>query len=110
MIWHSSTADEVLKHFNVDDKKGLANGECEEKLEIYGQNVISNNNKITFLQRFLKQLNNKMVILLIIIALISFVVSLVYNEVNSGSALLIIAIVILNALVSAYHIQNCDST
>lgn len=110
MIWHSSTADEVLKHFNVDDKKGLANGECEEKLEIYGQNVISNTNKITFLQRFLKQLNNKMVILLIIIALISFVVSLVYNEVNSGSALLIIAIVILNALISAYHIQNCDST
>lgn len=110
MIWHSSAAEDVLKHFNVDDKKGLANSECEEKLEIYGQNVISKIEKPTFLSRFLGQLKSKMVIFLIIIALISFVVSLVYNDVNSVSALLIIAIVILNALISAYYIHNCDNT
>ncbi len=110
MIWHSSTADDVLKHFNVDDKKGLANSECEEKLEIYGPNLISNIEKPTFLKRFLGQLNNKMVITLIVIAIISFIVSLVYNDVNSVSALLIVAIVILNALISAYHIQNCENT
>ncbi len=110
MIWHSSTADEVLQHFGVDDKKGLANSECEEKLEIYGQNVISKIEKPTFLKRFISHLNNKMVIFLIVIALISFVVSIVYNDVNSTSALLIIAIVFLNALISAFHINNCDNT
>ncbi len=110
MIWHSSTAEEVLAHFKVDDKKGFANGESEERLEIYGQNIISKIEKPTFLSRFFGQLKNKMVISLIIIALISFIVSIVYNQVNSASALLIIGIVILNALISAYHIHNCDNT
>ncbi|MBQ6847743.1 MAG: cation-translocating P-type ATPase [Clostridia bacterium] len=110
MIWHSSQANEVLKHFNVDDKKGMLNSECEEKLEIYGQNVISKLEKPTLFRRFLNQLYNKMVITLIVIALISFIVSLVYNELNSLSGLLIIAIVVLNALISAYHIHNCDNT
>lgn len=110
MIWHSASAEEVLKHYNVDDKKGLTNSECEEKLETFGQNVISKIEKPSFLSRFLGQLKNKMVIVLIITAIISFVVSLVYNEVNTASALLIIAIVILNALISAYHIYNCDNT
>lgn len=110
MIWHSSTAEEVLNHFKVDHKKGLANGECEEKLEIYGQNIISKIEKPTLFKRFLSQLNNKMVIALIVIALISFVVSLVYNDVNSVSALLIIAIVVLNAFISAFHINNCENT
>lgn len=110
MIWHSSTAEEVLNHFKVDHKKGLANGECEEKLEIYGQNIISKIEKPTLLKRFLSELNNKMVIALIVIALISFVVSLVYKDVNSASSLLIIAIVLLNAFISAFHINNCDNT
>ena len=26
MIWHSSTAEEVLNEFSVDDKNGLSNG------------------------------------------------------------------------------------
>ena len=106
MIWHSSSKTEVLAHFKVDDKKGLANSECEEKLEIYGQNIISNIEKPTFLKHFFNQLKNKTVIFLIIVALISFVLSIVYNDVNSISALLIIGIVLLNALISAYYIYN----
>ncbi len=110
MIWHSSNAEEVLKHFNVDDKKGLSNSEAEEMLEIKGQNDLSATEKKGFLFHFLNQLKSKMVILLIITALVSFVISLIYNDVNSVSALLIVGIVILNALISAYHIYNCDNT
>lgn len=108
MIWHSSTAKDVLAHFNVNDKNGLTNSEAEERLEIYGQNIISKLEKPSFISRFLSQLNNKMVIALIIIAIISFIVSMVYNLVNGAMPLLIIAIVIINALISAYHMQNCD--
>lgn len=110
MIWHSSSAQDVLQHYKVDDKIGLTNGECEEKLEKYGKNIISKIEKPKFITRFLNQLNNKTVIALIVIAIISFVVSLVYNEANSVSALLIIAVVALNALIGAFHIYNCDNT
>lgn len=109
MIWHSSSANEVLAHFGVNDKNGLTNSESEERLEIYGKNIISKVEKPTFLQRFLSQLNNKMVISLIVIAVISFIVSLVYNLVNCAMPLLIIAIVVLNALISTYHLRNCES-
>ena len=110
MIWHSSSTKEVLAHFKVDDKKGLANSECEEKLEIYGQNIISNIERPKFFNLFLNQLKSKTVIALIIIAIISFVLSIVYNDVNSVSALLIIGIVLLNALISTYYIYNCQNT
>ena len=110
MIWHSSSTKEVLAHFNVDDKKGLANSECEEKLEIYGQNVISNIERPKFIKLFFNQFKSKTVIVLIIVAIISFVLSTVYNDVNSVSALLIIGIVVLNALISTYYIYNCQNT
>lgn len=110
MIWHSSTAKEVLEHFGVDDKKGLSNGECDEKLEIYGKNVITKMNTPSFLSCFLDQLKSKIVITLIITALVSFILSFVYPVVNSTSAILIIAIVLINALLSAFHIRNCHTT
>ncbi len=110
MIWHSSTANDVLSHFGVNDKNGLTNSESEERLEIYGQNIISKIEKPSFFSRFLSQLNNKMVISLIIIAIISFIVSTIYNLVNGAMPLLIIAIVIINALISTYHMQNCENT
>lgn len=109
MIWHSSSPAEVLEELQVDDKIGLANGVAIQRLEEHGQNIISNIERPSFFKRFLGQLKNKTVIALIIIALISFAVSLMYNTVNSYSALLIIAIVIINALVSAYHIHTCDA-
>ena len=110
MIWHSSSKQEVLAHFNVDPKKGLANSECEDKLEIYGHNIISNIEKPKFISIFLNQLKNKTVISLIVVAIISFVLSTIYNDVNSASALLIICIVLLNALISAYYTYNCHNT
>lgn len=106
MIWHNAQPQEVLKELQVDDKLGLANGVADERLSIYGQNVVSNIKKPTFLKLFLSQLKNKTVIALIIIAIISFVVALMYQEVNFYSPLLIIAIIAINAVISAYYIYN----
>lgn len=110
MIWHSSSAEDVCSELIVDHKKGLSNGEAYSRTEKYGYNVISKIQKPTFLNRFFSQLKNKTVISLIIISFVSFLVSLAYEEVNSYSPLLIIAIVVINALISAYYIYSCDNT
>ena len=68
MIWHSSSAEDVLKHFEVDSKEGISNGEAETKLEIYGKNIVSDIKTPTFLERFIEQLKNKIVIALLIIS------------------------------------------
>ncbi|MBQ3052623.1 MAG: cation-translocating P-type ATPase [Clostridia bacterium] len=109
MIWHNATAEAVLKELDVDQKTGLANGIADERLNNYGKNVITKSEKPTFLKRFLSQLSSKVVITLIIIAMVSFIISLINKEANSFSALLIIAIVVVNALISAYQIYTSDN-
>ncbi len=110
MIWHSASKDEVLKELEADAFSGLANGVADKRLEENGMNVISNVEQPKFFKVFLSQLKNKTIIALIIISFLSFIVSLLYQDVNSFAPLLIIAIVVINAAVSAYHIINCDRT
>ena len=109
MIWHSTSAAGVLSELEVDDKRGLPNGVSEMRLQQYGKNVISSIEKPSYLKRFSEQLKNRMVIFLVVTAVISFIVSLMYGQVNNYSPLLIIGIVIANAAVSAYQLHNCDN-
>lgn len=108
MIWHSTSSNEVLNELQVDDKKGLSNGEVEIRLDRFGKNVVSQVEIPTFLERFKQQFKSRIVITLIIVAIISFIVSLVYKQENAISALLLVFIVLINALISAYHINRCD--
>lgn len=110
MIWHSAQVNEVLNELKVDSDTGLANGVADERLETYGKNIITNSEKPTLFKRFLDQMKNKTVIAVLIIALISYVVSLIYSQANSYFALIIIGMVLLNAFVSAFHLFSCDST
>ena len=109
MIWHSTDCGEILRELEVDDKKGLPNGVADMRLKVYGRNVIASVEKPTYFKRFLGQLKSKTVIALIVIALLSFAVSLMYNEADFFAPLLIIAIVLINAAISAYHLHNCDN-
>ncbi len=110
MIWHNASANDVLNELSVDHKIGLPNGVVDQRLNEYGQNIISKIEIPSFGKRFLDQFKSKIVIALIITAIISFIVSTVYNQINGYYALLIIAIVIINALISAFHIYSCDKT
>lgn len=109
MIWHSASSQDVLKSLEVDANSGLANGVVDDRLQVYGQNTISRTRKISLLKRFLAQFKSKTVIFLIVISLISFVVSTIYSIENSISSLLIIAILVFNAFVSAFHLFSCDN-
>lgn len=109
MIWHSTASEEILRELEVDDKKGLPNGVADMRLKEYGINVIARVERPTYFKRFLGQLKSKTVIALIVISLLSFAVALMYNEADFFAPLLIIAIVLINAAVSAYHLHNCDN-
>lgn len=106
MIWHSSGTQEVLNELSVDSKKGLSNGVADDRLNIYGKNSIKNIKEPDFLKIFLNELKGGMVIALLIIAVLAFLVSLIYEQKDFYSPLLIIAIVAINSLISAYHIYS----
>ena len=77
---------------------------CDE----FGKNVISTEQPPSFLNRVLGQLKSKLVYVLFTISIIAFIISLVYKETDFYSPLLIIAVVVINAIVSAYHLYRCD--
>lgn len=108
MIWHSSEIDGVLNELKTDTNNGLWSSDVAERLDIYGKNSTSICNKSSLLSRFLTQLKNKVVYFLIAIAIITFIVNLIYDPSNFYFPLLIIAIIVLNAFVSAFHLHKCD--
>lgn len=109
MIWHSSEISEVLAELSVDEKKGLHNGVADMRLEQYGYNKITNIEKPTFRRRLLSQLNNRYVYALVAVAIVSFVLSLIYKSGNYFSPFLIILIVIANAFISALNLYRSDN-
>lgn len=110
MIWHSATVEEVLSELSVNANSGLANGVAEERLESYGKNEIKSAEKLSLLNRFLAQFKSKTMIVLIIVSIISFVINLVYSQENPYAPLILIAILLINAVISAFHLYSCDTT
>lgn len=104
MIWHSSEVSDVLNELSVDSNNGLANGVADERLNIYGKNTLRNIEAPSFFKIFLNQIKNGWVISLVVIAIISFIVFLIYDKSSFYSPLLIIAIVLINSLISAYNL------
>ncbi len=108
MIWHSSEINDVLTQLSVTKENGLANGEALERLETYGKNTRSTSDKTSLLSRFLSQLSNKIVYFLTAIAIACFIVNIIYNKSDFYFPLLIVAIVVINAFISALHLHKCD--
>ncbi|MBE6779552.1 MAG: cation-transporting P-type ATPase [Ruminococcaceae bacterium] len=109
MIWHSSTKEDVLNHYSVDAAFGLANGAAAEKQEIYGKNIITEGEKTSLIKRFFAEFN-KTGILLIFLSLVYFFVANSYDSKTAYFGLLVIALVIVNAIISAFHLFDCENT
>ncbi len=110
MIWHSAKLSEVLEELSVDAEVGLANGVADQRAQEYGTNEIFKNKKISLLKRFLLQFKSKTLIALLIVCIVSFIVSNLYEQPNAYMSLLIIGVVVVNAIISAFHLYNCDNT
>lgn len=106
MIWHSSKLTDVISKLNTDPKIGLTAEEAQRRLDKYGENRLSAQKKVTFLSRFLLQLKDFMVIILMIAAAVSLITALIF-EGNKASAwlepVIIVAIVIANALLGVFQ-------
>lgn len=107
MIWHSSDTASVLNELKTDSQNGLPSSEAADRLEIYGKNTTAIQSKSLF-SRFLTQLNNKVVYFLVVISVVSLIVNLIYNPTDFYFPILIVAIVIINAFISAFHLHKCD--
>ncbi len=94
---YQGSKKELLKKLNSDPKTGLSSSEANNRLEKYGPNKIESSNKRSMLDKLKDQIFDPMVILLIVASIISAFTG------DTVEAIIIIAIVIINAIMSIYQ-------
>ncbi len=105
--WHSLSAETVLDQLGVKSPTGLTSEEAARRLELHGPNQLTGAPGTSFLQMVIGQLNNFVVILLIVAAIVSAVVSVIEHEPFIESAA-ILAIVILNAVLGVIQESRAE--
>lgn len=100
--WHSISTDETLNQLGSHLEKGLTSEEVEKRLQKFGLNQLEEGKRTTFLQMVIAQLNNFVVILLLVAALISAIL----GEWVDASAIL--GIVILNTVMGVVQENRAE--
>jgi Ca2+-transporting ATPase len=92
VTWHALSREDVLKKLDSGLDQGLSSDEALNRQQKYGLNQLMEGKKTTFWQMVYAQLNNFVIIMLMVAA----VISAVLGEVVDSAA--IIAIVVLNTI------------
>ncbi|HWR67035.1 MAG TPA: cation-translocating P-type ATPase [Bellilinea sp.] len=106
-IWHALSHQDVLARLGSEQSRGLTTTEAARRLEEFGLNQLTEPPHTTFLQMVVRQLNDFVVILLIVAAVVSTIVSAVENEPYIES-IAILAIVVLNAVLGVVQESRAE--
>lgn len=80
---------------NID---GLDSKEAKKRLSDYGQNIILNKKKTPFILRFLKQFNDTMIIILLVVAVLLYFYGCFYSH-EYTDTIVILFVIFINAIV-----------
>lgn len=108
MAAYTQDLHELLSSLETDAGTGLSKDQIEKSLSKYGENKLESQKHLNFFQKFLLQLKDYMVIILIIAAIISFIVALVSGEGEYIDSIIIISIVILNGILGVQQESKAE--
>ena len=97
-MWHCFSIEEITRKLRTNVKIGLNEEEAKRRREKYGENKLAESKKESLLVRFIKQFNDFMIIILLIAAVVSAVISKVEGTGDYIDSIIIIAIVVLNSI------------
>lgn len=102
-----SSLEEVLKEQN-SSQEGLSTGEARERLSRYGKNELEKGRKTSLLQRFLKELADPMIIILIVAADISGITAFYEGE-SFADVIIILSVVVINAVLGVVQESKAEA-
>jgi len=106
MRYYNLDIKTVLKNLDSSES-GLTNKEALRRLEKNGKNKLVEAKKETLIMKFLKEFYDLMIIILILAAIVSFILSIVNNE-SIVDSIIILAIVLLNAILGFIQELKAD--
>jgi Ca2+-transporting ATPase len=107
--YYNQGVKEVISQLKTSETDGLGFGEVKRRLEEYGFNQLETKGKKTFLQMFIAQFKNFMIIILLIAAVISGVVGMMQGE-GLIDTFVILGILIVNALIGAFQEKKAETS
>ncbi len=99
------TEERVLSELHANEQCGLSTQEAKQRLEEYGPNQLQGAEKESMLKRFLNQLRDPMIIVLLVAAVLSLVSS---GFSDWADPIIILLIVIVNAVISITQEDNAN--
>ena len=109
-MWHTLDLTDLVRKLRSNINYGITNEEAKQRLEKYGKNKIEDKKRETFFIKFIKQFNDIMIIILIISAMVSAIVTKVEGAGDYLDSIIIITIVILNALMGALQEAKAEKS
>lgn len=113
MNWYSESLEHVAKELQTDIRQGLTAEEAKQRLEKYGPNKLKEKPPKTNLQRFIDQMKDVMIIILLIAAAISLGLS-IYHSMSGQEAdwvepIVIVLIVLLNGVLGVIQESKAEA-
>ena len=105
---YTQSAEEVLRDLGVG-AEGLTSAQAQERLAKYGPNKLKEAEKPTLLQRFIAQLKDPMLIILLIAAGVSALTGMLAGESEWAEVIIILAVVLLNAILGVVQESKAEA-
>jgi Ca2+-transporting ATPase len=107
--FYNQQVSEITAGLKSDITTGLKTDEVKRRLVEYGYNQLASKKRKSFIQIFLEQFKNFMIIILLIAAVISGVVGVMQGE-GLLDTFVILGILILNAFVGAFQERKAETS
>ncbi len=104
---YQRTTEEVLKELDTS-LKGLSEQEAAERLGRYGQNKLREAPKVTLLQRFIQQIKDPMLLILLAAAGVSAITNAISGE-SFAEVFIILIVVLLNAVLGVIQESKAEA-
>jgi len=105
---YTQSAEEVLQDLGVG-AEGLTTAQAEERLAKYGPNKLKEAEKPTLLQRFIAQLKDPMLIILMAAAGVSALTGMLSGEPEWAEVIIILTVVLLNAILGVVQESKAEA-
>lgn len=102
------SAVDVLTGVNSSEN-GLSSAEAKQRLEKYGPNKLKEGKKVSIVRRFLGELADPMIIILIVAAAISGVMAIIEGGEGIADVVIIMAVVLINAVLGVVQESKAEA-
>ncbi len=109
-MWHTQTVDEVKKALNTNIYTGLSEKEILKRRKKYGFNKLAEKKKESLITKFIAQFKDFMIIILLLAALISALMSYIDKTNDYADSIIIVSIVVINAVIGVIQEAKAEKS